>query len=126
VNTISRKYKAAVLHLKESQEYFSELSEAVDDSLLDKWTEMMSEAELNRTSNIEAMDVFDVKFDKGMFPLPISGLVAYYLPLCPAETCAQKQLELVQQESASGYLQGSAAWLAEGLEIQEAQYDHFA
>ena len=45
--------------------------------------------------------------------------VAY--PLLPGITMNKVQLELVQRETATGHLRGAAAYLAEGLKIEEAQ-----
>jgi hypothetical protein len=73
VNTVSRKYKAAVEHLKESNSYVSELSEAIDDSVLEKWTGMISMAESGRTSDVKAMDVFNANLDKGKPSLDVPG-----------------------------------------------------
>lgn len=42
-----------------------------------------------------------------------------------APSCAQKQLKLTErEEKGPAHLRGVAAWLADGLKLEEAQYVH--
>jgi len=56
--------------LEESDIYLRELSENLDLPNQEKWDEQMLNAQMNRTTDIEAMDVFDVAFEKGILIIP--------------------------------------------------------
>ena len=56
--------------LEESNIYLRELSENLDLPNQEKWDEQMLNAQMNRTTDIEAMDVFDVAFEKGILIIP--------------------------------------------------------
>jgi len=56
--------------LEESDIYLRELSENLDLPNQEKWDEQMLNAQMNRTTDIEAMDVFGVAFGKGILIIP--------------------------------------------------------
>jgi hypothetical protein len=52
----------------------------------------------------------------------LTSLVSFTIEsIFTAPTRAHKQLELAHEETTTGQFQGLAAWLVEGLKIQEAQ-----
>jgi hypothetical protein len=70
VTTVSKKHRRAMKGLEESNIYLRELSENLDLPNQEKWDEQMLNAQMNRTTDIEAMDVFDVAFEKGILIIP--------------------------------------------------------
>jgi hypothetical protein len=81
----------------------------------------MQNAQRRRTTNIESMDVFDAAVEKGMsIPRSLDCLNIWSISLLDP-SCAQKQLELMQDET-KYRVEGCTAWLADGLDLQQSQY----
>lgn len=102
VSSIEKKYLKAAEELQQAEDAFQELSDAAEAENIAKWKKLLGLAQKARKDDVTSMDIFNVKTDK-------------------APTRAQLQLKLTQQESKSGLPQGSAAWLARGLSLEEQQ-----
>jgi S-adenosylmethionine:diacylglycerol 3-amino-3-carboxypropyl transferase len=66
VTSVLKKHKRALQGSEDSKAYLRGLSENVDPRTRAKWDEQMSNAQRDRISKIDAMDVFDTDFEKGM------------------------------------------------------------
>jgi hypothetical protein len=119
--SIVKKYQNAVQEAKESETYYQSLCETLDPTVQQQWEEEMANAQANRTTDIKGMDIFNPTMETHRCGPYIQGSML----ICDSSTapsCAEKQLEMIQLEFESHQLQGSTAWLAEGLAIQESQY----
>jgi hypothetical protein len=74
VTSVLRKYRRAVQGLEESEVYLRELSENIDAQTRQKWDEQISAAQIKRTAEIEAMDVFDTTFGRGSLQCSLYGI----------------------------------------------------
>jgi len=118
--SIASKYQNAIKEAEESERYYQGLCENLDPGLQNQWEAEMAKAQAERTVDIKAMDIFNPALENRKFCC-VPNVCPHQL-LSTAPSCAEKQLELMQQESETYLLQGSTGWLVEGLAIQEAQY----
>src|SRR5437016_5648159 len=65
VETVKNKYLKAVENIKESQQYFEELSQAPTAGQITAWTQQIEYAESRRSVDPDAMDVMQPKVPKG-------------------------------------------------------------
>lgn len=65
--TIVKKYNRAIVNESESRDYFQDLSSVPTSEEIKIWEAEISEAEINRTSRPEAMDVMAPRIPKGQF-----------------------------------------------------------
>lgn len=65
--TIIKKYNRAITNELESRDYFEDLSAVPTAEEIEKWDAEISEAEIKRTSQPEAMDVMACRIPKGQF-----------------------------------------------------------
>lgn len=102
--TLIRKWKRALQIFAKAEETFNDLSQNADAACLSEWNAGVEKAQRDRHTDITAMDYFLVK----SFPAPGR---------------AQMQLWLTEKEhkGQSSGLTGIAAFLVEGLKIQETQ-----
>jgi hypothetical protein len=64
VSSLLKRYSKAVNGIQELKEAFDELSETVDENLLEKWKQDEARA---MDSRGEHLRIFDVKMEKGIF-----------------------------------------------------------
>jgi hypothetical protein len=87
VSTVLRKYNRAVEGSKESEVYLRELTKSIDATTRAQWDEQMSDAQAGRATCIDAMDVFDTAFEKGiLFPSSWDSLMTFQTArsiMCP-------------------------------------------
>jgi hypothetical protein len=69
VSWVCKKYADATTSAKTSEEDFAALNDSTDPALVKVWAEQEAEAQRNRSQDEESMDIYDIKIDKGAFPL---------------------------------------------------------
>lgn len=123
VESIVANYRKAVVGAKESEEYFEDLLGAVSEEMSGKWLKQMLDANQERENgNYAAMDIYDVQVASRMYSV-LLVIISMRSHCRLAPTRAQKQLGLTEdEEKGPSHLRGVAAWLAGGIEIEEAQY----
>jgi hypothetical protein len=62
---LSRKYKEAKRGTAESSQAFEELNDAADPDMVVRWEEQEKVAQASRIDNPSALDVYDVRLNKG-------------------------------------------------------------
>jgi len=65
---LCKKLPAAAEELKTSDAAFRVLNDSSDPKLVKVWTAQDAAAQADRNNNEAAMDIFDIKVDKGEFP----------------------------------------------------------
>ena len=95
-----KKYAKAVQGVKESEEYYEELSSTISIPKLRQWKNQMSTALSGRLSNFKAMDIFDTRVENGALH-NYSPDQALIVTLLLAPSCAEQQLLLIQSENQS-------------------------
>ncbi|KAI0260401.1 hypothetical protein BGY98DRAFT_929679, partial [Russula aff. rugulosa BPL654] len=101
-NAVSKRYCKALSGAMLSSAAFDKINGSAGTDSIEVWTAEEERAKRERTRNVAAMDIYDIKMER--------------LP-----SRAEILLELTKEEiDASGH-KGHAAWLASGLKIQEMQ-----
>ena len=91
---------------EESRADLDQYTENTDPSELQSWTDLAKRCQEARLLSPDAMDIYDI--DPGQ----------------AGATRTQSQLELVLAEGENGTGRGETTWLAQGLKLHDAQYDH--
>ncbi|KAG1882030.1 hypothetical protein C8R48DRAFT_767001 [Suillus tomentosus] len=102
---LCRKYREAVKGVSESMTAFEKLNETADSAMVEAWVEQDREAQLHRSTDPSAMDIFDVQLQK-------------------APTRKQQELALLSSRTGNGGGHakcGAATWIASGITIEELQ-----
>ena len=66
VPAVIAKYRRAVLHDRESAEYFDLLSQSVDEELQSQWENAITAAEVGRIANPQLMDIMGNQLKHGI------------------------------------------------------------
>lgn len=74
MTTVLRKYRRAIQGSEGSEIYLRDLSESIDAQTRAKWDEQMTTAQTKRTTEIEAMDIFDTTFERGTLECYLGGI----------------------------------------------------
>lgn len=97
---------------------FEELSSALDTDKLKLWTKEAEKADKERG---EALDVYNLRMDKGRVFFFLKVLLLLILPPFIAPTLAEMRLDLLDAKVSTSRIQGSVSWLIEGISIEDAQ-----
>lgn len=118
VASVIRKYKKAIEGLKDSKADFEGLSAQRAPEELKVWMEEAEQADLNRAEDVNAMDIYETKQQKGWHS-DIED-TSYSIPSA-APTKADIQIMLSDEELKSRKQTGVTSWLASGIRIQDRQ-----
>lgn len=66
MGAVLRKYKKAIAGLKEKKKDFNDLSEQRTEAEIILWTTQAEIADRDRAKNVEAMDIYETKEQKGI------------------------------------------------------------
>lgn len=110
---------AAVTGVAESHTHYQALCQNAEPDSILNWEAEMTLASEARLNSPGAMDIYASQIESRT-----SASICSFPWLTHSEvpTQAQKQLELTEEEVTLKVGGGTAAWLAEGLKIEEAQY----
>lgn len=118
VVSIIRKYKKAIVGLKDSKADFEGLSTQRTPAEVQAWKQQAEEADLNRADDINSMDIYETKEQKGscsdLQDIP-------YSTISTAPTKADIQIRLSDEELKSRKQTGVTSWLSSGIRIQDRQ-----
>ena len=118
VKTLLRKLKAASNEVESMKVPFEELSSVLDASKLRLWTQEAEKADNERG---EALDIYNLKMEKGWFAFFSKCSCLSFLPSLIAPTLAEMRDNLLHIKALTSGLQGSVTWLVEGISIEDAQ-----
>ena len=68
VPSLARKWRACLDQVEDSDDYFKHLSVHVGAQKTEQWTRDEQRMQANRSANVEVMDEFDVREEKGDSP----------------------------------------------------------
>jgi len=101
--------------VKDSREYFEELSASATTPLLEKWEAQISKAEDDRLLNPKAMDIMAAQVPKGTKFISILIQLLIYSGI----TLAQTRAKLLSTDERG--ITGVTAWLMSGFKLEEEQ-----
>lgn len=104
---------------------FNALNDSADPDSVMEWQEQERMAQAERSEDPTAMDIYDVKLEKGL-STPAPSQCNYMLikgMINAAPTRKQRELEILatQTRVTPSALRGAATWLASGINIEESQ-----
>lgn len=121
VSAIIRKYRKAVAGAKETKEEYDRLADLPSIAARkDEWLAEEANAQAKRASdmkNVDAMDIFEVAEDEGRHHCP--SITFEYSNDSVVPSRAKVMQALVEKEAGSEV--GAAAWITDGMKIQETQ-----
>lgn len=65
MRSLLRKHTKAIKGLEASQEDHEELTATVDEDTLEEWISQVKAALVNRQTDLSAMDIYEVRMEKG-------------------------------------------------------------
>jgi hypothetical protein len=120
VSTLTKKHARAQAGLKESEADLDAMTKTADPSKITKWRAQADKASKDRSHNVEAMDIYNTRDQKGSSPqIHFKSISSIHQHTGP--TKASLEVKLIEEEQRSGHLRGVTSWLATGLKIEETQ-----
>jgi hypothetical protein len=94
------------------------LSSTADQDLVQVWKEQEAAALMDRNIRPEAMDIYDIKVQKGLNGLNLRDVATNCIP---GPSKDEMQLQLMNDISANAGTKGGATTIGQGLKIEDSQ-----
>lgn len=94
------------------------MSSTADQDLVQVWKEQEAAALMDRNIRPEAMDIYDIKVQKGLNCLNLRDVATNCIP---GPSKDEMQLQLMNDESANAGTKGGATTISQGLKIEDSQ-----
>jgi hypothetical protein len=115
VGMLTAKHTKAKRELSLTKEAFEQLTQTLDDDVVQRWTRQEAEAQEKRG---DALKIYDIVAQKGLIRDSFVKMNAY--PLA-APTRAMIRLKLTEDEATNHLPCGTITWLSSGIDIEYAQ-----
>jgi predicted aminopeptidase len=120
VSSLCKKWNRAKLGLAESFQALEELSASASKEQIQEWEQQIKMANLNRATDLSAMDIYYIKVKEGKDQsLPSQKAISKII--ASAETEKAIRLKLMTREQEGKVKPGLTGWVNSGIKIQEAQ-----
>jgi hypothetical protein len=119
VSSLCKKWKRAKAGLVESFQALEELSSSASKEQIEEWEQQIKTANLNRATDLSAMDIYYIKVKEGMDQVVVTKAISNFI--ASAETEKAIRLKLMTREQEGKVKPGLTGWVNSGIKIQEAQ-----
>jgi len=120
--SLTRKYKEARAGVEESKKAFDAITSNAPPVAVASWFDAEVESQSRRLHDPSAMDIYDIKMDKGLRNIAMFQIILLRRDSAPSKK--QKELQLLEQHSGPrvpASRRGATTWISTGLAIEEAQ-----